>query len=191
MATTENKVVFGLKNLHYSIITEGVDGTYTYAAPVAIAGLTSLELSTKGAQEDFYADDVLYYTTVTNQGYDAKLTVATITRDFRIDVLGEVLDGTDSVLTEISSNKAKKVALMFEFDGDVKATRHCLYNVTVNRPALKGVTKADKVAPETSDLTMTAAPRPYDGVVKRSTTSDTTDIVYNAWYDAVYNPTPA
>ena len=91
MATTENRVVFGLKNLHYSIITEGVDGTYTYATPVAIAGLTSLELSTKGAQEDFYADDVLYYTTVTNQGYDAKLTVANITRDFRIDVLTKCL----------------------------------------------------------------------------------------------------
>ena len=30
----ENKVVFGLKNAHYSIVTEDVDGTYTYGAPV-------------------------------------------------------------------------------------------------------------------------------------------------------------
>ena len=83
-----------------------------------------------------------------------------------------MLDGTDSVLTEISSNTPKKVALMFEFDGDVKGVGTA-YTMLPVKVTLKGSTKADKVAPETSDLTMTAAPRPYDGVVKRSTTSNT------------------
>lgn len=187
----ENKVIFGLKNVHYSVITENTNGTFTYGVPVHVEGMTSLELSTKGSQEDFYADDVLYYTTVTNQGYEAKLSVANISRQFRIDVLGETLDATDSVLTENSFNRTNQISLMFEFDGDQKATRHCLYNVTVSRPGWSSETKADKVSPKTQELSMTAAPRPYDGIVKRSTTSDTPDTIYDAWYTAVYDPATA
>jgi phi13 family phage major tail protein len=184
----ENKVMFGLKNVHYSLITEADDGTFTYGVPVKLEGMTSLELSVKGGTSDFYADDVLFYTTVTNQGYDAKLEIANISREFRIDVLGEILDATDKVLTESSFNRPNQIALMFEFDGDQRATRHCLYNVTVTRPGWASETKADTVDPKTQELDMTAAPRPYDGIVKRSTTSDTPDTVYDAWYAGVYDP---
>ncbi len=97
----ENKVVFGLKNAHYSVITEGDDGTYTYAAPVSLKGAVELALDAKGDSNDFYADDVLYYTTLSNQGYEATLTVANLTREFRTDVLGETLDAKDSTLLDL------------------------------------------------------------------------------------------
>lgn len=184
----ENKVIFGLKNAHYSIITENDDGTFTYGVPVALPGMTSLGLDTKGDASDFYADDVLYYTTVSNQGYDCKLELASITRNFKVDVLGESLETTDSVLTENSQVKPNNIAFIFEFDGDIRATRHVLYNCTVNRPGMSSETKTEKADPKTQELTLTAAPRPYDGVVKRSTTSDTPDAVYDAWYAAVYEP---
>lgn len=184
----ENKVVFGLKNAHYSIVTENEDGTYTYAVPVSLKGSTELSLDPKGDTTDFYADDVLYYTTVSNQGYEATLTVANISREFRIDVLNETLDATDSVLTENSNTKPNKIAFMFEFDGDVRATRHVLYNCTVNRTGLSSATKTESAEPQTQELTLVAAPRSYDGIVKRSTTSDTPDAIYDGWYATVYNP---
>jgi phi13 family phage major tail protein len=184
----ENKVVFGLKNAHYSVVTENADGTYTYAPPVSLKGSTELSLDPKGDTNDFYADDVLYYTTVSNQGYEATLTVANISREFRIDVLGETLDATDNVLTENSNNKPNKIAFMFEFDGDVKAVRHVLYNCTVTRPGFSSATKTETAEPQTQELTLVAAPRSYDGIVKRSTTSDTPDATYDAWYTAVYDP---
>lgn len=182
----ENKIVFGLKNVKYAVITEGSDGSFTYAAPVALPGATEIALEAKGDQTDFYADDLLYYTATTNQGYDATLTVANLTEAFRKDVLGEVLEGTDNVLTENSTVKPKKVALLFEFDGDVKATRHVLYNCTVSRPGLGSKSKTQSAEPGTQELTLVAAPRPSDGIVKRSTTGTTPDAVYNAWYTAVY-----
>jgi phi13 family phage major tail protein len=184
----ENKVIFGLKNAHYSIVTENEDGTYTYATPVSLKGSTELSLEPKGDSNDFYADDVLYYTTISNQGYEATLTVANVTRAFRVDVLNETLDATDSVLTENSNNKPNKIAFMFEFDGDQRATRHVLYNCTVNRSGMSSATKTESAEPQTQELTLIAAPRSYDGIVKRSTTSDTPDAVYDAWYTAVYNP---
>jgi phi13 family phage major tail protein len=184
----ENKVQFGLKNAHYSVITEADDGTQTYGVPVAIKGSVELTLDPKGDTSDFYADDVLYFTTVSNQGYEATLTIASIPVDFKTDVLGEVLEGTDQVLSENSFVNPRKIAFMFEFNGDQKATRHVLYNCTVNRPSLSGATKTETAEPKTSELKLVASPRSTDGLVKRSTTTDTPDTVYDAWYTAVYAP---
>src|SRR5688572_2884378 len=184
----ENKVVFGLKNAHYSVITENEDGTHTYATPVRLSGAVEISLEPKGETSDFYADDILYYTTVSNQGYETTLTVANISNDFRTDVLGETLIGTDNVLTESSFTKPKKITFMFEFDGDQKAVSHVLYSCTVTRPGLTSATKTETAEPQTQELTLVSAPRPSDGIVKRSTTDLTPDAVYNAWYTTVYTP---
>lgn len=184
----ENRVVFGLKNAHYSVITEGEEGSVTYATPVKLEGSVELTLEPRGETTDFYADDILYYTTVSNQGYECTLTVANITRDFRTTVLGESLEGTDNVLTENTNNRPRKIAFMFEFDGDQQVTRHCLYFCTVNRPSMNGATKTETAEPQTQELTLVASPRPEDGVVKRSTTGDTPPAVYDAWYTTVYTP---
>ena len=63
-----------------------------------------------------------------------------------------------------------------------------LYNCTVARPSLTSATKTETAEPSTQELTLVAAPRPADGIVKRSTLSDTPDPVYDAWYTAVYTP---
>jgi phi13 family phage major tail protein len=187
----ENKVLFGLKNAHYSVITEGEDGTHTYGATVPIAGSVELTLDPRGETSDFYADDVLYYTSSSNQGYEATLTLATIPIEFKTDVLGETLHTVDQTLTENSFTKPKRIAFMFEFDGDQKAVRHVLYNCTVTRPSLGGATKTETAEVRTNELNLIAAPRSTDGVVKRSTTADTPAGVYDVWFDTVYNPTPA
>jgi phi13 family phage major tail protein len=186
----ENKVLFGLKNAHYALITEDVNGAYTYAAPVRFPGATALALTPKGEQADFFADNILYFTSSSNQGYDTTFTVANITEAFRKDVLGEELEATDKVLIEKSSAKPKKIALLFEFDGDVKATRHVLYNCSVARPAIGSSTKTTSTEPGTSELVLVAAPRPEDEFVKASTSADTTPAIYDAWFTAVYEKPP-
>ena len=187
----ENKVIFGLRNAHYAVVTENADGTFTYGAPVKLPGSTSITLTPRGETAELYADNMLYYSYAANQGYDATLTVARVTDAFRKDVLGEELDATDSVLTEKSTAKPKKIAFMFEFDGDAKATRHVLYNCDVTRPGISSSTKTNTVEPGTTDLSLIASPRPENDVVKVSTTADTPAEIYDAWYTAVYEKTPA
>lgn len=185
----ENKVIYGLKNAHYSLITEGEDGvTHTYGPPVALLGSVEITLEPKGEQSDFYADDTLFHTTTSNQGYTTTLSIANISRAFKTDVLGETVEATDEVLTENANAKPSKIAFMFEFDGDQKAVRYCLYNCSVARPTITSATKTETAEPTPQELTLVAAPRPLDGIVKRSTTSDTPTGVYDAWYDAVYAP---
>ncbi|RDV25314.1 major tail protein, partial [Lysinibacillus capsici] len=179
----ENKVQFGIKNVHYAVATEGTDGTVTYTTPVPFPGATALNLDPKGEQSDFYADDRVYYTSSTNSGYEGTLTVAALLQQFRVDVLGDELS-TDGVLTENADAKPKKIALLFEFDGDVKATRHALYNVTVSRPGMSGETKTETTEPGTQELSFVAAPT-VNGIVKRSTTGETSAAIYDAWYTKV------
>jgi phi13 family phage major tail protein len=112
--------------------------------------------------------------------------VANIPETFRTEVLGEILDSTDKVLTELNTAKPKKIALLFEFDGDAKAIRHVLYSCAVTRPGIGGNTKTTSAEPGTTELSLVAGPRPEDGVVKVSTTVDTPANVYSAWYTTVY-----
>ena len=74
---------------------------------------------------------------------------------------------------------------MFEFQGDVKATRHLLYYCSVNRPSVGSTTK-DSGDPNTTELAMVASPRPSDNLVKASTSAGVDEETYNSWYTKVY-----
>ncbi|MGM0807529.1 MAG: major tail protein [Bacillota bacterium] len=184
-----NKVTFGLRNVHYAPYTVEA-GVITYDTPVPIPGAIEISLEPRGDMVEFYADNILYYSASNNQGYDGTLSIAAIPEQFAIDALGEEKDAEDMVLTEKSTAKGKSFALMFEFDGDVKATRHVLYNCNANRPTLASSTKTATAEPNANELTFVAGPRESDSAVKTKTTETTPAPVYDAWYTSVYEPTP-
>lgn len=183
----ENKVTFGLKNVYYATYAI-LNGLVTFDTPVAIPGAVEMTNEPRGDMVEFYADNMLYYSAPNNQGYEGTLNIANIPQSFAVDCLGEELDETDGVLTEYSDAKPKPFALLFEFDGDIKATRHVMYNCTANRPNVNSTTKTDSVEPNANELTYVSSPLQIDGrpVVKTKTTDKTTDAIYNAWYQDVY-----
>ncbi len=185
-----NKVKYNLKNVHAAKLTETVtDGvsTFTYAKPQAIPGAVSISLDAEGESSPFYADGIVYFRSVTNNGYSGDLEIALIPEWFRTEILQEQLDGK-GVLVESNDNaESVKFALLFEFDGDVRAIRHVLYNCSASRPSIESETKEDTIEPGTETLSITADPR-ADGLVK-ARTGDTTDAAaYAGWYESVYIP---
>jgi phi13 family phage major tail protein len=184
---SENTVAFGIKNVHYSKITIGPDGSISYGTPVALPGATEISLDAKGDMTEFYADDMLYYSASNNQGYKGKLNLANIIEQFAIDILGEEKDTDDSVITEKATAKGSYFALMFEFDGDVKAVRHVMYYCSASRPSIGSSTKSDKSEPNKNELEFTASARPGDYKVKTKTTATTPANIYDNWYNSVYD----
>ena len=186
-----NKVKYNLKNVHAAKLTETVvdnETTFTYGTPKPIPGAVSISLDAEGESNPFYADGIVYFRSVTNNGYSGDLEMALIPEWFRTEILQEELDGK-GVLVEKSNNlESVKFALLFEFDGDVNCIRHVLYNCTSSRPSIESETKEDAIEPGTEKLSITADPR-ADGLVK-ARTGDTTDAAtYAGWYSAVYLPT--
>ena len=177
-----NKIKFGLKNVHYAVVTE-TDGVITYDTPKSIPGAVNLTLDAAGESVQFYADDSVYYEENTNDGYTGSLEMALIPDEFRVDVLGDELDA-NGALIENKDAKAKHFALMFEFDGDAKKTRHVLYYVLASRPSVSGSTRTNTKEPQTETLNITARPAPDTGDVKAKVPYGETP--YNDFYTTVY-----
>jgi len=187
MANKKNKVKYNLKNVHAAILTKGDDGTFTYGTPQAIPGAVSISLDAEGESSPFYADGIVYFRSTANNGYSGDLEIALIPEWFRTDILQEAKD-TNGVLVERSDiTESVYFALLFEFDGDVNAIRHVLYNCTASRPSIESETKEDTIEPGTETLSLTADPR-EDGLVKSRTGDTTSDETYAGWYSAVYVP---
>jgi phi13 family phage major tail protein len=176
-----NKIKFGLKNVHYAVITE-TDGVITYDTPKSIPGAVNLTLDAAGESVQFYADDSVYFEENTNDGYTGNLEIALIPDDFRKDVLGEIEDA-NGALIENKDAKAKHFALLFEFDGDAKKTRHVLYYVLASRPSVAGATTTNIKEPQTETLNITARPAPDTGDVKAKVPQG--EAAYDDFYTAV------
>lgn len=176
-----NKVQFGLKNVHYATVTVGTN-TVTYGTPVAWPGAVSLSLDAEGDTNDFYADNVKYYTAIANNGYSGDFESALIPESFRTDIMGETVQS--GVVYEDASVQPKEFALLFEFNGDETATKYILYNCKMARPSLESQTTEDGIEVQTVSGEITAAPRAFDAIVK-ATCASTSATAYSNWYTAV------
>lgn len=184
-----NKVKYGLKNVHYAIATIADDGSATYAAPVAWPGAVNLSLDAEGDVTKFRADNINYWVGNSNSGYSGDFESALIPDHFRRDVLGEIEDD-NGVFYEVVNAPTVYFALMFQFEGDEKAARHIMYNVSATRPSTAGQTTEETIEPQTETITLTASsvfvPELDEDLVKARCYKG--DAPYSTWFDAVYIP---
>lgn len=190
----ENKIKYGLKNVHYAVATIASNGSATYGTPAPLPGAVSLSLSPQGDNTPFYADNIVYWMGVSNTGYEGDLEIATIPESFKTDVLGYV-KSDKLVLLENSNASPVHFALMFQFEGDQKATRHVMYNCTAKRPDNAGNTKGETIEPETETLNITATSIFVSGlgadgmdIVKAESITSTDSTTYSGWFSGVYVP---
>jgi len=177
-----NKIKYGLKNTHYAVMNE-VNGVISYGTPKHIPGAVNLVQNASGDPVIFHADDVEYFEENTNNGYEGTLEMALIPDEFRVEVLGDEID-SNGALIENANAKTKKIALMYEFDGDKNKTRHVNYNVNVSRPNLEGATKTNTKEPKTETMKITVRPALDTGDVKAKLSQDKAG--YDSFFSAVY-----
>lgn len=185
MQESENKVKFGLSNVHIAKITE-TNGIITYGKPFAMPGAVSLTADPEGETTKFYADNIVYYISNTNQGYVGDLEVAMLVKEFFKQILGQEED-SNGALFENADDINARFALMGEIDGDVKKRRFCYFDCTATRPSAEMNTKEENTDPTTDKVSITMSPRSTDKAVK--VTIEPTEAnknVYNTFYDKVY-----
>ena len=158
-----NKVHFGVKNAYIFPITETVDAdtgvvTTSYGSPVKWPGAVSIDLQAQGSQENFYADDSIYYVVSNTNYYQGDFESASVPDAIKAAIYGDILDDNDAVV-EVQEATTKYFAFAFETDGDVGGHRTVFYKCSATRPSAGGDTKTDSSSPKTQTVTITAIGR--------------------------------
>ena len=186
-----NKVHFGLKNVHYALITY-TSGVPSWGTPKKVPGAVNVTLTKESAETKFYADDILYYFTTGNNGYTGSLEMADFPVQMRQDLWGQELSTTGKLLIEDIDAQPAEFALMFEIDGNESPDRFCFYRCLASRPDVTGATKADSVEVQTQTCDLTVMPvidptsgSKIDGKTYYRTTADTPSATYTSFYSTV------
>ena len=183
-----SKVRFGLKNVHYAVLSETESGgvvSYSWGTPVAVNGAVSLALDESGDINNFYADNIVYYSSKGATSYSGDLEVAKVPDSMLKDIFGYAEDSTSKVLVKSAQSTAVRFALLYQIDGDADNELYVMYNCTATAPNAGSATITETTEPQTQSMTITAVPLP-DGSVFARTTSETTAAVKNAWFESVW-----
>ena len=152
-----NKITFGLKNVHYSIAEQESDGGWSFGTPVRLPGAQEFTSDIIGGTTPVYADDQIIATLVANGGRTISLKMTEITDEFKVDVLGyKLLDNGNYV--EVTNAKPVTFALGCEIQGDVKARRVWFYLCNVAPINESTKTKGDSIEANAITLNITVRP---------------------------------
>lgn len=159
----DNKVHFGLKNAYYFPMTEVTNPetgevTVSYGAPKKWAGAVSIGLSNNASQEDFYADDGVYYVTSSASSYEGDFESASVPRSFKKDIYGW-LEDANGALIETKDAQTRYFAFAFETSGDVGGQRTIFYKCSASIPEASSATLEDGTEVQTQTVTIKAIGR--------------------------------
>ena len=182
------KIKYGISNCFYAVATIAADGSATYETPVAMPGAVNISLDQQGDTNNFFADNIVYYTSVANNGYEGDLELALVPDSFYKDVLGFGED-TNGVLYENAGAEPVHFALTFQVETDTGPKRVVLYNCVAQRPSVASSTKEDTIEPQTETISLTATTvynASVDADIVRASCTQTQATQYSGWNTAIY-----
>ena len=185
------KVKYGISNCYYAKATIAPNGSATYATPVALPGAVNLTLDAQGDTNEFFADNIVYYTSVSNTGYEGDLELALVPDSFKKDILGYLLD-TNGVLIENAGAEPAHFALIFQVQTDTGSKRVVFYNCVASRPSVAAATKEESIEPQTETISMRITSvylAAADKDIVHASCLDTNTTAYNSWNSSVYTAT--
>ena len=149
-----NKVLFGFSDLYIGTYEVAADGTVTLGAPYHQAGAVGFSPEPQSDKEDFYADNVPYYTSYSGGTREGDLEVAKFDDDFKEQFLGYQRT-TGGGLAEIKGAVKPSVYVMFSIDGDQEKEKIIMYNGSLGDITREYSTLEDTKTPVTESIPTT------------------------------------
>lgn len=186
MPEPTNKVRFGLAEVAIAMKL----GPGEYGPIKRIPGAVKITTDPDGDSEKFYADDGVFYTVVTNNGYTGDAEFALIPDEIKMLIFQWIQDN-NGALVEIADAVPQPFALLFRVKGDKRKRYNIFYDVTADRPKAEDKTTEDKSSPTTETMSLTMIPTEIDGKMITKLSIEPTEAnrpVIDEWYKQVYLP---
>lgn len=174
-----NKVEFGISNLHVGTYTVGTTGTVTLGTPYHQAGAVSFSPEEQSEQNNFYADNVIYWSGYSGGSLEGDLEVAKFDDTFKTQFLGYTAK-TDGGLALIKGATKPNVYIAFEIEGDTEKRRVIMYNASLGGIVREYSTIEENKEPVTETIAVTVAGDNATGVTMVSYNQGTTG--YNSLF---------
>lgn len=168
-----NKVEFGISNLHVGTYTVGTTGTVTLGTPYHQPGAVSFSPEEQSEQNNFYADDVIYWSGYSGGSLEGDLEVAKFDDAFKTQFLGYTAK-TDGGLALVKGAIKPNVYIAFEVQGDAEKRRVIMYNASLGGIVREYSTIEETKEPVTETIAVTVAGDNTSGVTMVSYNQGTT-----------------
>lgn len=160
-----NKVLFGFSDLYIGTYTVAQNGTVTMGAPYHQPGAVGFSPAANSDRNDFYADNIAYYTTYGNNAYEGDLVVAMFDDAFKTQFLGYV-QLADGGLARVKNAAKPNVYIAFEVQGDFEKRRIIFYNGSLGDISREYATIEETTTPQTESIPVTFFGDNETGVTK-------------------------
>lgn len=150
----KNKVEFGLSQLHVGTYELDDYGDVVLGPAYHQKGAVSLSVDAESDSNDFYADNVKYWSNFSDNGFTGSIEVAKFDRDFLTQFLGYV-QLADGGIGKVKGAKTPNVYIAFQTEGDSEARRVIMYNCALGAISREYSTTEDSIEPVTESVELT------------------------------------
>ena len=152
-----NKVEFGISNLYVGTYSVGTTGTVTMGTPYHQAGAISFSPEEQSESNNFYADNVIYWSGYSGGTFEGDLEVAKFDDAFKTQFLGYVQKASDGGLAVVKNATKPKVYIAFQVEGDAESRRIIMYNCSLGGITREYATEEESIEPATETIAVTVA----------------------------------
>lgn len=178
-------MTLGLKDLYYSVITEGADGVEEYGTPKKMAGALTADLSITTADGKLYVDDALAIAVSEFANGNLKLGIDDLTPETAAEILGQTVD-KNNVVWAGGDDEPPYIAVGFRAKKTGGKYKYIwLLKCRAKIPAEKFETKGESINFQMPEIEFTIMRRTKDGNWKADYVGTTDSDTAKAWFKAV------
>lgn len=162
-----NKVEFGISQLHVGTYEVSDLDVVTLGAPYHQKGAVSFSPEEQSELQQFFADNIAYWSSYTGGTFEGDLEVAMFDDAFKKQFLG-YKELTDGGLAVVKNASKPAVYIAFQVEGDAESRRIILFNAQLGGITREFATVEENIEPTTETCPVTINGDKVSGVAMAS-----------------------